>query len=368
MAIGTTFKLGWDATKVNRGMNSMRGSMRRTSRSMARGMRSAFRSSFAKIGTAFAAIFAGRKIAALMTDTANWVDNIHDLATGANVAASEIVKLEGAFAAAGIKMRDNSRALNEFAANLYEAQTKGGPAREGMNRLGIFAPDVDPNDIVGMFQKIGRAMSDANKSGAMSNAALAKTAEDIFGSSAGFKLLKLFNNPDMFKNVSAELDELGKMVEDRGKSIAEFTDEWAIAKMKLTRGIGMGLLQGFPLNEIVRSLNEVDWIRIGQIMGDAIKRLSDVLKNPKAVLDEWLAILEAAAKWFGRMIATEIGNILKPGFMDKQAPTFQEVLGEILERNASTSSTSVLEDIRSGVNGTKQELAMIRRGPTNTVF
>lgn len=325
--IKTTVKVGMDSTAVNRGLGQMKNRFGTASRAMASRMRSVFSSSFAKIGAAFAAIFAARKINQFLTDTADWVDNIHDLATGANVAAREMVILEGAFAAAGIKMRDNSRMINEFAANLHEAKTEMGPAREGLNRLGIFASDIDPNDVIGMFKRIIAAMQEASRTGRLTNAELAKTAEDIFSSSSGFKLLKLINNEGIFEQVEKDLEQLGILVEEKGKGIADFTDEWALAKMKMSRGLGLGILQGLGVERIVEAIDSVDWVGIGQKIGEIINSIREFFKG------EWLEgikmYLESFAKWFGDIIAHSIKSALTFGAFAGEAPSLSSAFASV---------------------------------------
>lgn len=352
-----------DSTAVNRGLGDMKGKFGAASRSMANRMRGIFRSSFLKIGAGFAAIFAGRKIYQSLEDTANWVDNIHDLATGANVAAREIVALEGAFAAAGIKMRDNGRVINEFAANLQEAIEGPSPTREGLNKLGILAPEIRPNDVLGMFKLIIGAMRDAERQGRLTDAAISGVAEDVFGSSAGFKLLKLIRNDGLLEKVTADLADLGKQVEEDGAKIAEFTDEWAIARMKMQRGLGVGILSGLGIENLVNGLNSVDWVGIGRSIGTALNGIKEFFANP-----EWVNVLrdhlQAIGIWFGRLIATEIGNVLKPGVFKKSAPTFESVLSEVRSPGASVGETKqvpLLEQIKRATTDTAKELKIIRR-------
>jgi len=205
MAIGTTVKVGWDASAVKSGMGSLRGifggAMRGFRQAGIGAARQAGVNIMEMIGNA---LMAGPKLA-------EYAGDMVDFAARTRVSVADLVVLEEALSLAGAKGADTSRMLQMLADNLYEATQNVGPARDALNKLGFSGAEFVKLPIDKAFEKIGR------KVGTLPDdfEGLEGIMSDLFGAKGGLRMISFFRDFD------GGMEQARKNAEPFAKDIGE---------------------------------------------------------------------------------------------------------------------------------------------------
>jgi hypothetical protein len=190
MAIGTTVKVGFDATQVKSGFSALKSMFS----GALRGFRQVGIGAARQVGAQVTDLL-GRVIMAIpqgIKDTADWADNLNDMSNQTGVAVSKLVLMEEALRLSGAEAADTSRMISMLASNLHEAQMEAGPARDALNKLGLFMPDMAGLSVDQAFEKIGRQVATLPND----FKGLEGIMSDLFGAKMGFKLIRFFRDYD----------------------------------------------------------------------------------------------------------------------------------------------------------------------------
>ena len=202
MAIGTTVKVGFDASAVRAGMGGLKGLF---SGAM-RGMRQVGIGAARQIGTGMTDTL-GRILMAIpegIKETMDWAGNLNDMSAQTGVAVSKLILMEEALRMAGAEAKDTSRMISTLADNLNEARDSTGPARDALNKLGFLAEDFANVPIDEAFEMIGK------KAASLPDdfRGLEGIMADLFGAKMGFKLIRFFR--DFEGGMKAAENNVGK--------------------------------------------------------------------------------------------------------------------------------------------------------------
>lgn len=246
MAIGTTVKVGFDASQVKTGMGKLSGLFAGALRG------------FRQIG-----IGGAREIGARMTDTlgrvlmaipsgiketTEWAGNLDDMSVQTGVSVERLVLLEEALRLAGVSMRDTSRTISVLKDNLEEARNGMGPAREALNKLGFLAEDFANIPIDKAFEMIGKKAAELPDDFRGLEGALS----DLFGAKVGLQMIRFFKNFDQqskqaTKNVggfAVTMDKSAQRLADMDDQLDRWKQRWrevmfvAADALDATAGVG----------------------------------------------------------------------------------------------------------------------------------
>jgi hypothetical protein len=318
---------------------------------------------FLKLSAGFAAIFAGRAIYNQLEQTAEWVDGLYDMSVQTGVAASELMKLEAAFAVAGIGITDASRLLSVFIGNLREAQEGPSQSREALNDLGFLAPDFKDKGPLEAFDMVSKRVQELN----MSIPQITRLVEKLFGARMGYQMIRLMRDPAMFESIKQQVSALGEQIDGTGETIAKFTDDWALAKMKM-RGLSVGILSGLNISGTIQSLGNIDWSGIGVALGKTMGVLTQLLStgNMTAFLGDFLRDLGDVFKTAADYIAASVGSAITkaiPGIKDTEVPmSFGEMLRQNLPSGNFRTSRNIeatLQSIDTSTASTAKSLSRL---------
>ena len=190
MAIGTTVKVGFDASAVKGGLSGMSNLFK----GVFRGFRQVGIGAARQVGAGVTDLV-GRAIMAIpsgMKEMMDWAGNLTDMGAQTGMSVSKIVVLEEALRMAGAEAADTSRIISTLADNLGEAMRETGPAQEALHRLGFKASEFKGIAIDEAFEKIGKRAGDMS----WGVGELETTMADLFGARMGFKLIRFFRDFD----------------------------------------------------------------------------------------------------------------------------------------------------------------------------
>jgi len=190
MAIGTTVKVGWDASAVKSGMGALRGAFG----GVFRGFRQVGIGAARQVGAGMTDML-GRVVMAIpegIKETMDWAGNLNDMSAQTGVAVSKLVLMEEALRLSGASARDTSMMVSRLAENLNEARDATGPARDALNKLGFLAEDFANVPIDKAFEMIGKKAASLPKD----FRGLEGIMADLFGARMGFKLIRFFRDFD----------------------------------------------------------------------------------------------------------------------------------------------------------------------------
>ena len=190
MAIGTTVKVGFDATQVRTGLSRLSGLFG----GVMRGFRQVGIGAAREVGSRMTDML-GRVLMAVpdgIRETMDWAGNLTDMSAQTGVAVSKLVLMEEALRLAGASGKDTSMMISRLADNLNEARDATGPARDALNKLGFLAEDFANVPIDKAFEMIGKRAASLPKD----FRGLEGIMADLFGARMGFKLIRFFRDFD----------------------------------------------------------------------------------------------------------------------------------------------------------------------------
>lgn len=242
MAIGTTIKIGFDSTSAKAGLAALRGMFG----GAMRGLRQVGIGAFRQVG-AKATDLLGRVVMAIpegIKETMDWAGDLNDMSQQTGVSIDRLVLLQEALRLSGAEAADTSRMISTLAANLYEASTEAGPARDALNKLGIYASDLADVPVDRAFEMIGKRVAELgpNLKG------LENIMGDLFGARMGYKLIRFFRDYDggMKKaqnnvgDFAARIKDSAAGYDDMGDALGRFNMRWKeLLSVGLDEAVGM---------------------------------------------------------------------------------------------------------------------------------
>ena len=246
MAIGTTVKVGFDASEVRKGFGAIRGffgdSLRR------------IKSDFGKIGDTARRV---RDIWAIIGDlmmspleTMDWAGNLTDMSAQTGVAVSKLVLMEEALRLAGASANDTSRIISTLADNLNEARDSTGPARDALNKLGFLAEDFANVPIDKAFEMIGKRAASLPKD----FRGLEGIMADLFGARMGFKLIRFFRDFDGgMKQAENNVGKFANRLDASAGGYDQMSDALGRFKMRWRETMAIGI-------DAVTRMFGTDWV------------------------------------------------------------------------------------------------------------
>ena len=228
MAIGTTVKVGFDASAVRAGMGGLKGLF---SGAM-RGMRQVGIGAARQIGAGMTDLL-GRVLMAIpegVKETMDWAGDLNDMSQQTGVSIDRLVLLQEALRLSGAEAADTSRMISTLAVNIGEAMRETGPAQDALRKLGFKMTEFKGIGIDEAFEKIGR------RAGEMSwgMGELETTMADLFGAKMGYKLIRFFRDFDggMEKarlnvgDFAGRIKESAEGYDDMGDALGRFSMRW----------------------------------------------------------------------------------------------------------------------------------------------
>lgn len=337
MAIGTTLKIGFDATAVKAGFGALRGMFNASFR----GMRQIAIGGAREVGVRTADLL-GRALMAVpegITETMDWAGNLTDMSEQTGVAISKLVLMEEALRLAGASAADTSRMLSTLGANIFEATKDTGPARDAFHKLGLRMGDIKSATLDQVFEKIGRSVATSQfEMGELEN-----VMADLFGARMGYKMIRFFrdfdggmaqaenNVGDFARRLDATAPGMDKMSDALGRAKMRWRELMAVGIDALTRMFGDDWVdQMFDKLSPEKLRNTFTFLREA-IMGF----LKDGMQN----------LLREAGRMIAEGLKESMGNALNPmkamkNFFTPNAPqasrsTESTKLIAIAERQAS---------------------------------
>lgn len=250
--IGSTVKLGFDATAVQRGLGGLGGLFGRIGRQIGiGGLRQAGAQVTDLMGRIITAIpMAGKEML-------DWAGNMTDMSAQTGISIQRLLVMEEALRMTGASAADTSRIMSTLADNLFEA-SKGSEAQKlALNRLGFSAQDLKDMDLDEAFFTIGKAVSELPKD----FKGLEGVMADLFGARMGYKMIRFFKDFDgsmemAKKNVSSFSD-----VSDRTftnfDNISDIMGRWAMTRRSLLAGLFEGLVGEGGIESSVGALDSM---------------------------------------------------------------------------------------------------------------
>jgi hypothetical protein len=227
MSIGTTIRVGWDASEVKSGFASLRAMFAGS----IRGLRQVGIGAARQIGAGMTDLL-GRAIMAVpegIMEMMDWAGALNDMSAQTGVAVSKLALLEEALRMSGAE-GDTSRMLSTLAKNLYDASTEMGPARDALHKLGFLASDFKGIKLDEAFEMIGKQAATMEwKVGELEG-----VMADLFGARMGYKLIRFFkdysgNMKEAEKNTATfarHLDAKAASYDKMGDAMGRFKNRW----------------------------------------------------------------------------------------------------------------------------------------------
>lgn len=212
MAVGTTVKVGFDGTAVQKGFGKIGGMFKNIGRGMAMGAGAMGSKSLVDL-----ALKAVTGIDAL----ADFTGEAEDVALQTRSTTSEIILLNDALTRAGANV-DAGRMLSVLNDNIFDAAHGSEDLQKAFSTLGLQTSDFAGKSTIESFNMIGRAVRDMGSSAAESENAL----EAILGGKMAMQMLKLFRNSSIFNLVDEEIGTFARNAEEQAVRLGAFQDQF----------------------------------------------------------------------------------------------------------------------------------------------
>jgi len=257
--LGTTFKLGFDGSAVNRGLGGIGSMLGRFSRTVAGG-------AAVKAGFGITDVI-GRIVMAVpnaVRELSTWGSELSDLEVQTGISTRSLIELGEALRNAGAMPNDIGRTLSTFANAIYEvSQGRNQGAQEALRRLGITAQDLANIPLDEAFERVGKAIAETGDE----TKGLESIMQSLFGGMRGAKLLRFFKDYDanmekMRRNTAAWGDVSGDVFGDLD-DISDALGRWEMVRRRIALGIlsglGGGSAGGFSegINKLFDSLSQL---------------------------------------------------------------------------------------------------------------
>lgn len=277
--LGTTFRLGFDGSAVNRGLGGIGSAITRSMRQVGIGIGRSI--GYSITGAVMRSI---KALPASMLSIANFGSEISDLEVQTKIGSRALLELREAMIMAGAAPRDFGRTLSEFSRVLKDVSLgRNKEAQEQLKELGFTAQELAKIPLDEAFHKFGKAVFESQ--GDVKN--LEGTMSTFFGGARGSKMLRFFAdyeaNMAKMRQSMVGFDGLDADFFDGADDLADAALRFQTLKYQLSATILQGLGGG------------------GSMAGD-LHRLMDSVVG-------YFPRIEA---FFSR-IRSEIGMALEPG-------------------------------------------------------
>jgi len=332
MAVGTTVKVGFDGTAVQKGFGKISGMFKNIGRGMAMG----------------AGAIASKSLIDLALKALTGVDALADFAGEAEDVAlqtrsttSEIILLNEALKRAGANV-DAGRMLSVLNDNIFDAANSSEELQKAFSTLGLQSSDFVGKSTIESFQMIGRAVRDMGSSAAEAENAL----EAILGGKMSMQMLRLFRNSTIFDQVDEEVGTFAKNVEEQAVALGAAQDQFRRITY-LWKGINLAIFKNF--GDITGIKTVMDALQKGVDTGD-FRPIKEELAKALEVIGD---LLESKLREAGEAIGEGISNALRNAF--SEVPLLQKLF------TSNTNSPSSAIDPTKEIMRTNQILERIYR-------
>lgn len=321
MAIGTTVKVGFDASAVRAGMGGLKGLF---SGAM-RGMRQVGIGAARQIG-AGATDLLGRILMAIpegIKETMDWAGSMNDMSTQTGLSVSKLIVLEEALRNSGAEVADTSRLISTFAQNLGEAMRETGPAQDAIHRMNLKVSEFKGMAIDEAFEKVGTAAS--GMSWGMGE--LESVMSDLFGAKMGLNQMRFFkdiqgNMVEAEKNVgrfARRMDVSAPIYDQMSDNLGRFQMRWReTMAIIVDEAVGM-----FGKDWIDQMFDFLDPEKVRQAFSAFKEELTRMMSGD---FSSWTTMFQALGRQIGEGIKDAIGDSfsfkgLIPPWMGGGSPT-----------------------------------------------
>ena len=332
MAVGTTVKVGFDGTAVQKGFGKIGGMFRNIGRGMAMGAGAMGSKSLVDL-----AIKALTGVDAL----ADFAGEAEDVALQTRSTTSEIILLNLALQRAGANV-DAGTMLSRLNDNIFDAANGSEELQKAFSTLGLQSSNFAGKSTIESFEMIGRAVRDMGMNAAKSENAL----EAILGGKMSMQLLKLFRNSTIFEQVDQELGTFAKNVEEQATRLGAAQDQFRRITY-LWKGINLALFKNF--GDITGIKSAMDALQKGVDTGD-FRPIKEELAKALEVIGD---LLMSKLKQAGEAIGEGISNALRNSF--SKVPLLEKLF------TSTTDKTSSAIDPTKEIIRTNQILERIYR-------
>jgi hypothetical protein len=309
--IGTTFRLGFDGSAVNRGIGGIGSLMGRLTRQMGIG-------AARNIGYGVSDML-GRIVTAIpnaIRELSNWGSEMSDLEVQTGIGTQALMELSEALRMAGATPSDIGRTLSQFANTLYQvSQGQNDGARESLKKLGFTAQELADIPLDEAFHKIGKAIADSEDE----IKGLEGVMSSLFGGGRGMKMLRFFKdyeaNMEKMRRSTAQWSDVNGDVFGDLDDISDALGRWEMVRRRIALGLLSGL-GGGSAGGFSETINNVfDWLsKIGPLLEQAGASLRSFLGTAIEViandglLSAWGGLLTNMGKKIGIGIAQGIAD------------------------------------------------------------
>lgn len=261
MSIGTTVRLGFDASAVKKGFSLL---PRMFSGAM-KGLKWAGVGAAAKVGAGVTDLL-GKAIMAVpngIKDMMDYAGTLNDISNQTKIAVKDLMVLEEAMRLSGAE-GDTARMISTFAKNLRSAMTEEGGPNTALRKLGFSPDEFKGLKVDDAFRKIGMAAKDFQ--GDVGE--LEDIMSDLFGARMGYKLIRFFSDFEgNMKQASNNVGEWGDQMQERAQGIDDIGD-----------AMGRWKNRWLQLMEVIFS----NFNAMGNVDGNFVDRVFDWL-NPEKI-------------------------------------------------------------------------------------
>jgi hypothetical protein len=362
--LGTTFKLGFDGSAVNRGLGGIGSMLGRFSRTVAGGAAT-------KVGFGITDVI-GRIVMAVpnaVRELSTWGSELSDLEVQTGISTRSLIELGEALRNAGAMPNDIGRTLSTFANAIYEvSQGRNQGAQEALRRLGITAQDLANIPLDEAFERVGKAIAETGDD--------AKGLESImgalFGGMRGAKLLRFFKDYDanmekMRRNTAAWGDVSGDVFGDLD-DVTDALGRWEMVRRRIAlgilTGIGGGSTEGFAetINKIFDGLSRIGPAleKAGASLRSFIGTAIEVIAND-GFLDAMGSLFVNMGKKIAVGFAHALGDVINalPDFR-KSAIRFLFGSGDKTTGKNMDDSTALLRDQLRALNQIEKKVGVAK--------
>jgi hypothetical protein len=346
--IGSTVKLGFDATAVQKGLGGLGGIFGRIGRQIGIG-------GLRQVGAQVTDLM-GRIILAVPQagrEMLDWAGNMTDMSAQTGVAIQELLVMEEALRNTGASAADTSRIMSVFKDNLFEASQGADAQKEALNKLGFSAQDFRGVKLDQSFYAIGKRVAELGPD----FEGLEGIMADLFGARMGYKMIRFFRDFEgsmaiARKNVSS-FNNVSDDTFTNFDNISDIMGRWTMTRRSLLAGFLEGVLGEAGIEKAGQSLDSI-FDKVNG-MSDKMREFGKVLRTSieyvaqTGVGNVFSDMFKGLGKSIGEGIAESIRESISPkGFIQSMNPFAPNKSDPLLKE--SQKQTAVLTRIqRDGI-------------------
>jgi hypothetical protein len=307
--IGSTVKLGFDATAVQKGLGGLGGLFGRIGRQIGiGGLRQAGAQVTDLMGRIILAVPQAGK------EMLDWVGNLNDMSMQTGISVDRLMLMEEALRMTGASAADTSRIMSTFKDNLYEASQGSEAQKAALNKLGFGASDLKHMNIDEAFYAIGKVVSELGPE----FEGLEGVMADLFGARMGYKMIRFFKDFDgSMAKAKSNISSFGGMSQDAFEGfdkIGEYLERWTMTRRSLLAGFFEGAVGGTGIKGAASGIDA---------MFDKLNGMSDKMRE------------------FGKVFRTSIEYVAQTGFGNVLSDMFKGLGKSIGEGIAESIKESI---------------------------